>query len=96
VQDDLGLVELLLDRCDAARLGGILVLLKVFLQLGEGHLVLFRVLLLRRSSAVRDEKLVDDLGQNGVSRQGGVVFADDDAGDTLGAGVAVENIICID
>jgi hypothetical protein len=61
VQDNLGLVELLLDGGDAARLGRVLVALQVILQRGEGGVVVLGVALLVGRPPVVGQELVQDL-----------------------------------
>lgn len=91
VQDNLGLVELLLDLHDAVGLLRVLVLGEVVAQLGHGQLGLARG---PRGARVLGEELVDALAEELVGDEGGVlVVRDDDAADALGAAVGVECVI---
>ncbi|KAK1256283.1 hypothetical protein MKX07_008542 [Trichoderma sp. CBMAI-0711] len=92
VQHNLGLVELLLDLHDAVGLLGVLVLGEVVPELGEGQDGLAGG---PRGARVLGEELVDDLAEELVRDEGGVlVVRDDDAADALGAAVGVEGVVC--
>lgn len=93
VQHDLRLIELLLDLHDAVCLMRVLILHDVILERGEcqrgrrGR---------KGGTRVHGEELVDDLGEELVRDQRGViVVADDDAGDALGAAVGMEGVVLL-
>lgn len=91
VQDNLGLVKLLLNLHDAVGLLRVLVFFEVVLQLGEGQDGLASG---PRGARVLGEELVDDFAEELVGDQGGVlVVGDDDAADALGAAVGVESVV---
>jgi len=92
VEDDLGLVELLLDLGDAVGLVGVLVRLDELLEGGELERVIGGGGVYRRDRLLGQE-LVHELGQDAVGRDVGVILGDDDAGDALGAGVAVDDVV---
>lgn len=95
MQHDLGLIQLLLDVRDGVHLARVLVGLQVFAQRGELDVpVLGRARDL--GGGLLGQKVVDDLGQDLVGRQLGVVLGDDDARNALGAGIAVECVACQD
>lgn len=91
VQDDLGLVELLLDLDDAVGLRRVLVLSDVVLEFGEGE----RGVALAEGGVcgarVLGDEFVDDLGEHAVGYHGRVfVVGDDDAAHAFCAAVGVE------
>ena len=92
MQDNLGLVQLLLDFGDAARLVGILILDDVLLQRWIWDLVILG-LALDRSDRFLGEELVHELGEDTVGGNVRVVLGDDDASDTLGPGIAVYHVV---
>lgn len=92
MQDDLGLVKLLLDLGDAARLVGVLILDDILLQLWERHLVILG-LPLYRGQGFLGKELVHQLRKDTVGRNVWVVLGDDDAGDALRPSIAVYHVI---
>ncbi|KAI6759579.1 hypothetical protein HG530_010259 [Fusarium avenaceum] len=81
VENNLGLVKLLLDLEDAVGLLGVLVLGKVVLQLGHGKGGCAAV---PAGAGVLGKELVDDLAEKLMRHKGRVlVVGDDDAADTL-------------
>lgn len=92
VQDNLGLVELLLDLEDAVGLLRVLVLLEVLLQLGHGDGGRSRG---PGRPRVLGEELVDDLAEELVGYEGRILLVgDDDTADALAAAVGVECVVC--
>lgn len=93
VQHNLGLVELLLDLHDAVGLPGVLILGEVVLELGHDQGGLAGG---PRRARVLGEELVDDLAEDLVRDERGVlVVRDDDAADALCAAVGVKSVICL-
>lgn len=92
MENDLGLVKLLLNLEDAVGLLGVLVLCEVLLQLGH-----------RESgraggpagAGILGEELVDNLAKKLMCHKGRVlVIGDDDTADTLSSAVGVESVVC--
>lgn len=91
VEDNLGLVELLLDLEDAVGLRGVLVLGDVFLELGHDDDRLARR---PRGARVGSKEFIDNLAEKLVSNEGRVlVVRHDDAADALGTAVGVEGVV---
>lgn len=92
VQNDLGLVQLLLDPGDTARLVGVLVVVQVVLHGGEGNAAI-RGGRFDRCERDLGEELVHEFGEHAVSRDVGIVLGDDDASDAFGTSIAVDNVV---
>lgn len=92
VQDNLGLVELLLNLGNAASLVGVLVIPYEVLENGKGDRVV-RLGGVYCGERLLGEEGVHQLGQDAVGGDGGVLLGDDDAGDTFRAAVAVYHIV---
>lgn len=93
MQHNLGLIELLLNLHDAVGLLRVLVLGEVLAELGEGQLGLAGG---PRGAGVLGQELVDNLAEQLVGDEAGVlVIRDDDSADALGAAVGVEGVICL-
>ena len=93
MEDNLGLVELLLDLENAVGLLGVLVLGEVVAQLGHGDA---GVASGPGGARVLGQELVDDLAEQLVGDEGRVLLVgDDDAADALAAAVGVECVVCI-
>lgn len=91
MENNLGLVELLLDLEDAVGLLRVLVLGEVLLQLGHGEGGCSGC---PTGAGVLGEKLVDNLAEKLVSHEGRVlVVGDDDAADALSTAVGVESVV---
>ena len=90
VKHNLGLIEFLLDLHDAVGGVRVLVLDNVLLELGEGQLC---IRVCKGRARVSRQELVEDLGEQLVGDEGGIlVVGDDDAGDALAAAVGVEGV----
>lgn len=91
MEDNLGLVQLLLDLHYAVGLLGVLILGQVLLELGHDQ----RGLAAGPGRArVLGEELVDDLAENLVRDERGIlVVGDDDAADAFCATVGVKGVI---
>jgi hypothetical protein len=98
VQDNLGLVELLLDLHDAVRLLRVLVLLDVVLELWEGERLCRDVVVCDAGvsgARVFGDELVDDFGEKLVGYHLGILgIGDDHAADALCAAVGMEDVLC--
>lgn len=93
VEDNLGLVELLLDLEDAVGLLGVLVLGQVVAQLGHGDAGGSRG---PGGARVLGQELVDDLAEQLVGDEGRVLLVgDDDAADALASAVGMECVVCM-
>jgi hypothetical protein len=92
VEDDLGLIQLLLDGRDVARLSWVLARIKMIPQCREGDFAVLGALGLDLAGGVLAEKLIDNFGEDGMGSHLRVILADNDGSDALGAGVAVEHV----
>jgi len=93
VQDNLSLIQLLLNLGNAAGIVCILEVCQILLQRSPHNLIILVGALYRCDRLFR-EKLVHEFRKDAVRSEIRVILGDDHTGNTLGAGVAVNHIVC--